>query len=304
MVNLSSKKRVIIFGAYGLLGSYLSKYLKKNGYTIFNQGRSNLADYTVDPLSDSEVSDFIEYVKPTNIINLNALTDVDLCESDPEMCHQANVRTVEIIVENIKDSKVHLLHISSDQVYSEQGPHFEEDVKPSNSYSRSKYNSELIAQRVNSTILRTNFVGKSFKKSKVSYTDWLIESFKKNTEITLFNDIKFSPVHQSFLSKVIDKSIEDKIKGLFNVGSKDSMLKSDFALKLSKDLNFNFKNYKLMPSKLIDRPAKRPLDMSLNSEKFNKYFNISSPFMTETISLIRDEYLYEKNTSKSLSNRS
>ena len=304
MVNLSTKKRVIIFGAYGLLGSYLSKYLKKNGYTIFNQGRSNLADYTVDPLSDSEVSDFIEYVKPTNIINLNALTDVDLCESDPEMCYQANVRTVEIIVQNIKDDKTHLIHISSDQVYSRKGPHLEEDVKPSNAYSRSKYNSELIAQRINSTILRTNFVGKSFKKTKVSYTDWLIESFRKNKYITLFDDIRFSPVHQSFLSKVIYNSIEDQIKGLFNVGSKDSILKSDFALKLAKELNFNFKNYKLMPSKLINRAARRPLDMSLNSEKFNKNFNISSPFMAETINLIRDEYLYEKNTSKSLSNRS
>ena len=80
------------------------------------------------------------------------------------------------------------------------------------------------------------------------------------------------------------------------------MLKSDFALKLAKELNFNFKNYKLMPSKLINRAARRPLDMSLNSEKFNKNFNISSPFMAETINLIRDEYLYEKNTSKSLSN--
>lgn len=300
MGNHRSQKRVIIFGAYGLLGSYLSKYLIKNGFTIFNQGRSNLADYTVNPLSDAEVSDFIEYVKPTNIINLNALTDVDLCEIDPEMCHQANVRTVEIIVQNIKNDKIHLIHISSDQVYSKQGPQCEEDVRPSNAYSRSKYNSELIAQRVNSTILRTNFVGKSFKKSKVSYTDWLIESFRDNKYITLFDDIKFSPVHQSFLSKVIDKSIKDEIKGLFNIGSKDSILKSDFALKLAKDLDFNFKNYSLMSSKLIDRPAERPLDMSLNSEKFNKYFNISSPFMAETINLIRDEYLYEKNTSKSI----
>ena len=296
MNNNTQQNKVVIFGAYGLLGSYLSKYLTQNGFNIFPQGRSNSALYTVNPLSNSEVLDFLDYIKPNVIINLNALTDVDLCEKRPDICYLANEKTVEIIVQNIKNDKVHLIQISSDQVYNNKGPHLEENANPSNTYSRSKYNSELIAQRVNSTILRTNFVGRSFKKSKFSYTDWLISSFIENKEITLFNDIKFSPVHQSFLSKVIFHSIRNEIKGLFNIGSKDSLLKSDFALNLAKDLDFKFKNYKLMSSKSIDRPAKRPSDMSLNTAKFNKYFNISSPFMAETINLIKDEYLYEKNT--------
>ena len=294
--NNNIEKRVVIFGAYGLLGSYVSNYLYKNGFTIYKQGRSNSSDYKVNPLSEIEVSSFLDHINPTTIINLNALTDVDLCEKKPEMCYLANEKTVEIIVKNIKDDKTHLIHISSDQVYSGEGPHLEENANPSNAYSRSKYNSELIAQMVNSTILRTNFVGKSFKKKKVSYTDWLISSFIENKKITLFNDIKFSPVHQSFLSKVIEKSINNKINGLFNVGSQDSLLKSDFALNLARELNFIFKNYDLKSNKLIDRPASRPSDMSLNSEKFIKYYDVNVPFMAETINLIRDEYLYGKNT--------
>ena len=296
MVNFYLLKRVIIFGAYGLLGSYLSNYLNNDGFNIFRQGRSIQAEYTLDPLSESEVASFIDHVKPTTIINLNALTDVDLCEKDPKQCYLANEKTIEIIVQNIKANKVHLIHISSDQVYSDKGPHVEENAKPINAYSRSKFNSELIANKVDSTILRTNFVGKSFKNYKLSFTDWLIKSFLANKEINLFNDIKFSPVHQSFLGKVISESIKREIKGLFNIGSKDSLSKSDFALNLAKSLEFKFTNYNLISSKLVERAAIRPSDMSLNTTKFNKFFKINSPLMSETINLVKIDYLNEKNT--------
>ena len=62
-----------------------------------------------------------------------------------------------------------------------------------NYYSFSKYAAEL-ALRVNSTILRTNFFGKSMCEQRSSFTDWVYHSAINKQNIVLFSDVFFSPL--------------------------------------------------------------------------------------------------------------
>ena len=77
---------------------------------------------------------------------------------------------------------------------------------------------------------------------------------------------------------------------IINIGCIDSISKAEFALKLSNSLNYNFKNYKLTSSENIFRPARRPKDMTLNTEKFSEIFNIESPTVEDTIKIIKKDY--------------
>ena len=98
--------------------------------------------------------------------NLIAETNVDLCETDPQLAWQANTSIVKNLVECIKfiyQQTGHNAHqyISTDQLYNGIGPHIEESGDPINVYGLSKYAGELIAQQSRATILRTIFLKKS-----------------------------------------------------------------------------------------------------------------------------------------------
>ena len=46
---MNKKKKILIFGAYGFLGSHLSNFLKKKGYKIFRQGRGKKSQIILNP---------------------------------------------------------------------------------------------------------------------------------------------------------------------------------------------------------------------------------------------------------------
>jgi dTDP-4-dehydrorhamnose reductase len=88
-------------------------------------------------------------VEPEIIVNLAALTNVDLCERHPQLAYLSNVKIVENLASSIRNLPIrcHLVHLSTDQVYDGAGPHKEEDITLSNYYAFSKYASELAAER-------------------------------------------------------------------------------------------------------------------------------------------------------------
>ena len=71
--------KILIFGAYGFLGSYLCDYLKDN-YKIYKIGRNPNSQIQVKRFNQRDIQKIIKLIKPNIIINLIAETDVDLCE--------------------------------------------------------------------------------------------------------------------------------------------------------------------------------------------------------------------------------
>ena len=154
-------KKILIFGSYGYLGNLLYDFLKtRSGIEIHRQGRNEGSMHKIDPINLNECDLIIKKIKPDIIINLIASTNVDECESNPKLAKIANT----LIVENIKNSislnnqNIYLIHISTDQVYSGPGPHFENNPNPINIYAKTKLAGESKLQGTNSIILRTNFI--------------------------------------------------------------------------------------------------------------------------------------------------
>ena len=116
--------KIVTVGASGLLGSVLVPALKSAGYATFTVGRSLTNDFRCDIGDLTSVSSLFNELQPDVLINLVALTDVDLCESDPRQAFSVNVRALENIVSWIESApqNCHLLHISTDQVYDGPGP--------------------------------------------------------------------------------------------------------------------------------------------------------------------------------------
>ena len=282
---------ILVLGAYGLLGSQLCPALLKEGHRVFRQGSSANAELCFLPYIDNELFKVVKKKKPQIIINLIALTNVDQCEQDTQLAYLLNIKTVEKIVSVKAYFDFWFIHLSTDQVYSGSGIHKEESVNPVNVYGITKYCSEIVASKINSTILRTNYHSKSLNPKRYSFSDWLVKSFKNGNKITLFDDIFFNAVHVSFLIKIIKMSIKEKHIGIFNVGCADSTTKAKFAISLAKLLNLDDSSAVIGFSKDSHLIASRPNNMVMCVDKLSKVFKIQPPKIAETLLILSKDYL-------------
>ena len=286
--------KILILGANGLLGTHLSKYLKKK-HKVITCGRNKKVDIKLKKFDQKSISFLLNNTSPQIIINLIALTNVDECEKKPSMAKKINKNIVKNIVFAIKKirsmNKIFFIHLSTDQVYSGKGPHNENMTNPINIYGKTKLEGEKVIDIANSCIIRTNFIGKSLTKDKKSLTDWIHSSLINKQKINTYNNIKFSPLSINSLCKYINLIIRKKICGTFNIGSKKGITKSKLANIFAEYLKLDTSSIKEINYTKKYSIAKRPLDMRLNSSFFEKKINIKTKNTLSEIKLIIKDYI-------------
>ena len=275
------------------MGSTLVPFLTSCGHEVKTHGRSDDAQYQADLSDPNDLAGLLDTVDHEVIVNLVGLTDVELCETKPNQAYLVNVRTVENLAAWIKrqESPPHLVHISTDQVYDGPGKHAENHVTLTNYYAFSKYAAELVAASVPATILRTNFFGRSRCRMRMSLADWLFHSLSRGEPIQVFDDVLFSPLSMTTLSKMIELSIKQQPDGLFNLGTHEGMSKADFA--------FAFADQLKLPTRTMTRTTiaqatflktYRPRDMRMDCAKFETRLGIGLPLLGSEIEQVANEY--------------
>lgn len=284
--------KVIITGGFGLLGSSLNKFLIDKGYKTFPLSRNDkISKFNGDVRNKDEFIKTINQIRPNFLINLIANTNVDDCERDVNFAYVSNVMTIMSIVEVIKTFKnIYLIHISTDQLYSGEGPHIENKINPLNVYALTKRLGEIEACKVPSTILRVNFVGKSFSKNKKSFSDQMINTLLKEEKIKVFDDVFFSPLHITSLCKVIECVMLYKKTGVYNVGTIDGITKADLVIKLAELLKLNVSKISQISVKNFNFVAKRPFDMRMKVNKFERIYNYNLPTIDNEIDKLKFDY--------------
>lgn len=279
--------RILVTGATGLLGTSLIPLLRARGYQVVGAARAGAVDAKVDLTDFERTREMLDSVSPEVIVNLAANTNVDACEADLHGAYSGNVRTVESLCRWLERAPARfLIHISTDQVYDGIGPHHEADIRLTNIYAFSKYAAELVAMRVPSAILRTNFFGWS-RGSKKSFSDWIVQSAVAGTPIKVFTDILFSPVTIETLGRVIVEVVERRTCGVYNVGSHAGMSKADFAFSVARLLGLRTDCMNRAESREVALRAYRPKDMRMDVSKFESDFGVVLPTLQNEIESLR-----------------
>ena len=285
--------RILVTGATGLLGMSLAPLLAQRGHTVLRHGFRAGDDaglQRADLRDRAATAAMLDAAQPDVVVNLAALTNVDTCEADPHAAYQLNTASVENLAHWLRGrAGKHLVHISTDMLYDGPGPHRESGITIRNTYAFSKVAAEIAAGAVPSTVLRTNFFGRSRCPGRASFSDWLAGALRARTPVTVFDDVYFSPLSINTLCAMIARVAEDKPAGVFNLGSREGMSKADFAFALADALGLSTDAMARGQSGAALK-AYRPKDMRMDSSLFEHTMGLQLPALIDELHSLRSDY--------------
>ncbi len=283
---------ILITGASGQLGMSLKRIFNSK-YEIISTTRNNNptgSSMYLDVTNPMLFKEVIETTNPDLVINLAALTNVDLCEKNPELAYSINIGGMDNLVNAFKGP---IIHVSTDYVFDgEDGPYKEEDTtNPLNVYGLSKLESEklLLDHSENSLVIRSNVLYDYSSKSEASFLNWVVDSLTQEKEISVVEDQWNNPTWTGSLAVVIDRAIDTQLTGLVHWGDGDLVSRFDFANKIADVFNLKKSLIKPILTSELNQTAKRPLKSGLKSDYAQNILNLEPPTIKECLETIVEQ---------------
>lgn len=269
------KQRLFITGGTGLLGlNWALSVQKKFDVTIGIHLRKIVCPDVKTYIISSHTPEFLFYafnsIKPDLVIHTAGITSVEGCELSPEKAGEINTAYAAHIAQCCAIFDIPLIHISSDHLFSGHFPNLEEtqNYEPINVYGKTKADAEIEVLKWNSKalILRTNFYGwgPTYRKS---FSDFIIQKLRNGQEVTLFQDVFYTPIIIEELIRCAHDLVEKNAHGIFHVVGDERISKFEFGLKVA--THFQLDKELIQAGSLKDNVSlvKRPMDMSLSNQK-------------------------------------
>jgi dTDP-4-dehydrorhamnose reductase len=224
----------------------------------------------IDLESVDKLMRILEELNCQVVVNTAGLASVEQCESEPVLAHHVNVTIASNVAKACANLGIQLVHISTDHLFSGQEAMIIEGqpTAPVNVYGKTKAEAEHRVSEINpeALVIRTNFYGwgTSYRQS---FSDMVIKELRLHQEITLFQDVFYTPILIESAAKVVHDLIDLKVSGIFHVVGDDRITKYEFGLRIAEQ--FGLDSRKIVPGFLANqsRLTQRPFDMSLSNSK-------------------------------------
>ena len=253
-----------------------------------NKGRNVVLTYE----NPNELAKQFQQLKADIVVNCIGLTNVEACEEDEKLADYTNVAIAKNIAQASKDSKVKLVHISTDHLFDGELAYASEKEKkvPVNVYGRTKSHGEDVVLDIHpdALVIRTNFFGWG-PSYKPSFSDKILKSLERSTPIQLFDDVYYTPISVACLRESILALLEKNAFGVYNVTSSERISKYEFGCRLA-DV-FGFAKTLIEPVSIESKTGltQRPKDMSLSNHKLSVFLSRSIPSLMEQILALKEE---------------
>lgn len=264
--------KILITGSNGLLGQKIVLHCIKHGIVFLatSKGENRFSKcanenyLALDISNENEIMECVNSFKPTHIVNTAAITNVDFCETNKDLCQKVNVDAVQLLfIASIKNN-IHFIHLSTDFVFDgEKGAYKETDlVNPLSVYAKSKVDSENILVNndyKNWTILRTIIVfGEGENLSRSNIVLWAKSALEKNDPLTIVDDQFRAPTWASDLAWACVQSAKLSAKGIYHIAGPEIMSIYNLVLRVGEFFKLDTENVKSIKSSTLNQAAKRP----------------------------------------------
>jgi dTDP-4-dehydrorhamnose reductase len=259
--------RFVILGATGMAGHVIAIYLKEKGHEVkaltrrpFPYCENIIADVTHLPV----VKEAIEDGKYDAVINCIGILN-QYAEENKHRAVFLNAYLPHYLSYITKESNTKIIHMSTDCVFSgKSGNYNENSLRDGETfYDRSKALGELKNEK--DLTFRNSIIGPDINDNGIGLFNWFM---KQNGEINGFTKAIWSGVTTLTLAKAMEKAIENKLAGLYNLVNNESISKYE----LLKLINKYFKDNKLE----INKSDKVSLDKTLINNRNDFDFVVPS----------------------------
>jgi len=263
--------KILITGANGLLGYKLVQLLSlQPAVTAIATARkkisalpANVQFFELDVTDHDQTIRVLSHTQPDVVIHTAAMTQVDQCETERDLCWKANVTGVENLVEACEKNNTHLVHVSTDFIFDgSHGPLDETAIpKPVNFYGESKLAGEEIIQKskISWAILRTVLVfGVTPDLSRSNIVLWVKKSLEEGKSINVVNDQWRTPTLAEDLAMGCYLAASKKATGIYHISGEEMMTPYDIANQTAEFFKLDKSLIKPADSSTFRQPAMRP----------------------------------------------
>lgn len=278
---------ILLFGKTGQVGWELQRALAPLGNVIALDVHSK--EHCGDFSNPEGIAQTVRSIKPDVIVNAAAHTAVDKAESEPEFAQLLNAASVKAIAKEAAQIGAWVVHYSTDYVFPGDGetPWRETDATaPLNVYGQTKLDGEkaLQAHCAKHLIFRTSWVyagkGNNFAKT-------MLRLAKERTELSVINDQVGAPTGAELLADCTAHAIrtalvKPEVAGLYHLVASNTTTWYEYAALVfaqarEAGIELAIEKLNAVPTSAYPTPAKRPQNSRLNTEKFQRNFDLVLP---------------------------
>ena len=273
--------KVLLTGANGFLGHYLSKNLLEKGYQVIATGKGacrlpfkghpHFHYCPMDFTDGFAVHDVFEQFQPETVVHAGAISKPDDCEKDQWNAYTTNVEGTVTLLLNAEDFKSHFIFLSTDFIFDGNTGMYKEDDAPGpvNYYGRTKLEAEDAVKTYPNlwTIVRTVLVYGQPLAGRGNLLTVVREHLEKGTSYKVFDDQVRTPTYVEDLADGIVSIIEKKAGGIYHISGEDRLTPYQMACEVADYLNLEKSLIIKVTAEEFPQPARRPLLTGFNIDK-------------------------------------
>ena len=257
--------RIAILGATGLLGKDLLREWTGDEIVGFSSRDADIRE-------PQQVNEIVQKVRPEWIVLSAAYTNVDDCESHPDLAFAVNRDGAVNVAKAAKRIGAKLVFISSDYVFDgkKTSPYETDDPRnPQSVYGRSKAEAE--AQLLNvlpeCCIARTSWL---FGTGGKCFPDTILKLSASRSTLDVVNDQRGCPTYSVDLARTIIKLCRNNASGIVHATNAGDCSWFEFAREIVKRAGLSTE-VRPVSSDQMARPAPRPAFSVLSARSLQPY---------------------------------
>lgn len=283
---------LLVTGASGLLGAAIvltAGQLDRPAMGIYHsrpirfpKGRTRSVDLQDAPA----VRALLDEVRPSWVIHCAAMTDVDACETSPDLAHAINAGAGATLAAAAATHGAGITYVSTDAFWRQGDGLYGEDhpTDPPNVYAKSKLAGEeaVAAANPDHQVVRTNIFGWC-PYGRTHLVEWIVDRLESGQDVPGFTDVRFNPLLANDLARLIFEMMDAGLRGRFNVAGREPVSKFGFAQLVAEALGFNAARVTPASVTAVHKRAARPHDTTLSVERITRALGREMPSVADGV---------------------
>ena len=257
--------KVAVIGGTGLLGRAMAAAWHGDELVLAGSRYLDIRD-------PRDVRSFVAHHRPDWVVLAAAISQVDVCEQDPELAEQVNHRGAVHVAEACGERGVRMMFLSTDYVFDgRKGSPYEVDdpVSPLSVYGRTKAAAEKDVQRVlpSGCIARVSWL---FGAEKKCFANTVLDSAERGEPVHALTSQVSIPNYSHDVTRALAALVRAGAEGIVHVTNPNPVSRFDFSRELLRSAGLDVE---VKPAAVEDLrwSGVRPLYSALSDTSLRSY---------------------------------